>query len=47
MYFEGDFPVRREERKLYEATPKMRLYGVGMGTFCLIYGLYQLVFPSG
>jgi hypothetical protein len=46
FHFEGDVAVRRKDRRLYEATPKMRLYGIGIGAVCLIYGLYHLVFPT-
>jgi hypothetical protein len=43
--FEGDVAVRPEERKLYEATPKMRKYGIALGTLPLLYGLYLLLYP--
>jgi len=38
--FEGDVAVKVEERKLYEATPKMRKYGIALGMVPLLYGLY-------
>jgi hypothetical protein len=38
--FEGDVAVKPEERKLYEATPKMRKYGIALGMLPLLYGLY-------
>lgn len=45
MSFQGDFPWRPEERKTYEATPQMRLYGIAIGTLPLLYGLYHLLYP--
>jgi hypothetical protein len=33
--------VKPEERKLYEATPKMRKYGIALGMLPLLYGLYS------
>ncbi len=45
MSFEGDVAVRPEERKLYEATPKMRKYGIALGMLPLLYGLYLLLSP--
>ena len=43
MSFDGDFPCcRPEERRTYRATPRMRLYGVALGTLPLLYGLYAL-----
>ncbi len=46
MSFQGDFSSwRPEERKTYEATPQMRLYGIALGMLPLLYGLYQLLFP--
>lgn len=47
MSFEGDVAVRPEERKLYEATPKMRKYGIALGMLPLLYGLYLLLSPLG
>jgi hypothetical protein len=44
MTFEGDFPVRPEERKRYRPTPAMRKYGVSIGMLPLLYGLYLLLF---
>jgi hypothetical protein len=44
MSFEGDVAVRREERETYEATPEMRKYGICLGMFPLLYGLYLLIF---
>jgi hypothetical protein len=44
MSFEGDFPWWPEERKTYKATPEMRKYGVFLGMFPLLYGLYLLIF---
>lgn len=46
MSFQGDFPYRPEERKSYEATPRMRLYGITLGALPLLYGLYLLLFRS-
>jgi hypothetical protein len=47
MSFQGDFPTwRPEEIKTYEATPKMRLYGIVLGALPLLYVLYLLFFPS-
>lgn len=43
MSFEGDVAVRPEERKIYEATPEMRKYGIAIGMFPLLYGLYLLL----
>jgi len=43
MSFEGDFPTWPEERKTYEATPEMRKYGICLGMFPLLYGLYELL----
>ena len=43
--FEGDVAVRPEERKLYEATPRMRKYGIALGMLPLLYGLYLLLSP--
>jgi hypothetical protein len=43
MSFEGDFSWRPEERKSYEATPRMRLYGIILGSLPLLYGLYVLL----
>jgi hypothetical protein len=43
--FEGDVAVRSEERKLYEATSKMRKYGVALGLLPFLYGLYSLLSP--
>jgi hypothetical protein len=37
---EGDVAVKPEERKLYEATPKMRKYGIALGMLPLLDGLY-------
>jgi hypothetical protein len=45
MSFEGDVAVKPEDRKTYEATPKMRLYGIALGMLPLLYGLYQLLHP--
>lgn len=44
MSFEGDVAVRPEERKTYRATPAMRRYGLALGMFPLLYGLYLLIF---
>jgi hypothetical protein len=41
--FEGDVAVRPEERKLYDATPKMRIYGIALGLLPLLYGLHSLL----
>jgi hypothetical protein len=41
--FEGDVAVRPEERKLYDATPKMRIYGIALGLLPLLYGLHLLL----
>ena len=43
MSFEGDFPWRPEERKSYAATPRMRVYGIALGTLPLLYGLYAII----
>jgi hypothetical protein len=32
--------VKPEERKLYEATPKMRKYGIALAMLPLLSGLY-------
>lgn len=45
MSFEGNFPVRPEERKLFEATPEMRKYGIAIGMLPLLYGLYLVLYP--
>jgi hypothetical protein len=45
IFFEGDVAVRPEERKLYEATPKMRIYGCSLGMLPLLYGLYLVLYP--
>jgi hypothetical protein len=45
MSFEGDVAVKPEGRKTYEPTPKMRLYGIAIGTLPLLYGLYQILNP--
>ena len=45
MSFEGDVAVRPEERKTYQATPRMRLYGIALGMLPLLYGLYHLLYP--
>lgn len=45
MSFEGDVAVKPEDRNTYEATPKMRLYGIALGMLPLLYGLYQLLYP--
>lgn len=44
MSFEGDVAVRQEERKTYEATPEMRRYGICLGMFPLLFGLYYPIF---
>lgn len=45
MSFQGDFPSSHpEERKTYKATPEMRKYGIVLGMFPLLYGLYLLLF---
>jgi hypothetical protein len=44
--FEGDVAVRPEERKLYEATSRMRKYGIALGLLPLLYGLYLLLYPG-
>ena len=43
--FEGDIAVRPEDRKFHKATPAMRKYGVVLGMFPLLYGLYLLFSP--
>jgi hypothetical protein len=43
MSFQGDFPLRPEERKVYTATPRMRLYGIALGSLPLLYGLYAII----
>ena len=43
MTFEGDFPIRPEERRLYLPTRKMRLYEFALRMFPLLYGLYLLL----
>ena len=43
--FEGDVAVRPEDRKVYEATPQMRIYGFALGMLPLLYGLYHLLYP--
>jgi hypothetical protein len=45
MSFEGDVAVKPEDRTTYEATPKMRLYGIALGMLPLLYGLYQIINP--
>lgn len=45
MSFQGDFPLLPEERKTYEATPKMRRYGIAIGMLPLLYGLYLILYP--
>jgi hypothetical protein len=45
MSFQGDVPSWPDERETYEATPRMRLYGVALGMLPLLYGLYQLLTP--
>ena len=40
---EGDVAVRPEDRKFYKATPAMRKYGICLGMFPLLYGLYLLL----
>jgi hypothetical protein len=45
FYFEGDVAVQPEDRQFYEATPKMRIYGIALGMLPLLYGLYSLVSP--
>ncbi len=44
MSFEGDLAVRPDEKETYKATPTMRKYGVSLGMFPLLYGLYLLLF---
>jgi hypothetical protein len=44
MSFQGDFPLGREERETYEATPTMRKYGITLGILPLLYGLHSLFF---
>jgi hypothetical protein len=41
--FQGDFPLMPDEGQTYEATPRMRLYGIALGALPLLYGLYTLV----
>jgi hypothetical protein len=43
MSFQGDFPWRPDERQTYEATPRMRIYGIALGILPLLYGLYLLL----
>ena len=45
MSFQGDFAWRPDERQTYEATPRMRIYGIALGTLPLLYGLYLLLHP--
>lgn len=44
MTFEGDVAVRPQERKFYKPTPAMRVYGIAIGAFPLVYGFYLLLF---
>jgi len=44
MSFGGDFPMLPEETDTYEATPEMRKYGIFLGMFPLIFGLYYCFF---
>jgi hypothetical protein len=43
MSFGGDIAIRSEERKLYRPTPRMRMYGVSIGMFPVLYGFYLLL----
>ena len=43
MSFQGDFPLMPDERQTYEATPRMRIYGIALGILPLLYGLYLLL----
>jgi hypothetical protein len=43
MSFQGDVAVLPEERRTYKASPEMRKYGVVLGMFPLLYGLYLLL----
>ena len=44
MSFEGDVAVSPEDKQTYKATPEMRKYGIILGMFPLLYGLYLLLF---
>ena len=43
MSFQGEFPLKPEEKETYEATPRMRIYGVALGILPLLYGLYLIL----
>jgi hypothetical protein len=45
MSFEGDVAVWPEEKKTYKANPEMRKYGIALGMFPLLYGLYMVLSP--
>jgi len=40
--FQGDFPLAPEERRTYEATPKLRWYAFVITVVPLIYGAVTL-----
>jgi hypothetical protein len=41
--FQGDFPLRPEERKTYEATSRIRRRAIAISILPLVYGLYLLL----
>ncbi|HEY1895269.1 MAG TPA: hypothetical protein VGG62_03310 [Terracidiphilus sp.] len=45
MSFEGEVAVRPDEKRTYKVTPEMRKYGVALGMFPLLYGLYLVLSP--
>ena len=45
MSFQGDFPLRPEERGTYEAAPGNAQIWIAIGILPLLYGLYLLLYP--
>jgi hypothetical protein len=43
--FQGDFPLTREERKTYKATPAVRKRAILISLLPLLYGLFLLLYP--
>jgi hypothetical protein len=43
--FQGDFPLTKEERKTYSATPEVRVRAFVISLLPLAYGIKLLLFP--